>query len=926
MTAMKRPGGAWLGWAAVLAVSLAQGALAASPIPAFPKHGTLTVQDVPDRFDKLRELLRGHRSPAGAKYHVAVVAFTDPLNREGPAFGDESGAYLDSVVEAWRQRADTENGVIILLGLRNREVRVHPFSRWVRLGWEGYAVVKTVNAARFRSFAQAGDYDTGMKELVLAIDAELARRLGAENEQVAKGLAAGEAQAANRLAAQAEGVQRTQDLIIRARAGVLSFESQVSQKQYVPPGARQAHAQAEAWVADAQRAFAEGDASKASELAERASRAVQEAARVLTGFEALDAAHRVRRRGLHARAVELEQSLVGAPFDVSRIRPSLESARLALDEAKTLLDAHSPEEAAVPLTKAEGSLKVAGELLVDARWAHELKTRHLPRLAVVVAVLALLEWLKRLRERSALLRREAQALIQQWETLLGQAAGNLLKLVDEHALFLGRADLVERFEGATAGPVREAAREVDDLFLSYDAAQRVLGAAKDELPRFKPLAWLRARPYARAIARLTAEEVVARTEDVTERKLFLPERREVRMTPKRLVSEMQSSWERVLGLVEKLEARFRSTWEEVDQLKGKLDALQATRGRLAELVGAPVSREETAKLEQELLALQERARRNPLGAEKESKGFASRLSKFGARTGQLMEMVSQLRGEVRQRRDDAGAALELLREQGLVIDAPGFELEAMLRHVDGLREEALGAVVAGRDEEAVAKTRAAAASASHLLERCEQALRVGGELAGRISEAEERVRTLEVLLPERWAWLRKLRQSHADSALQPVLDNAEKATGVLAEAARKLIEARASIAPAVKNHRAGAELLGQAVLQLDAVDALYQEIETRPAALALARQEAEKALAEAGWVLGNVGREVGKAAARKSTELENALREARNQHSELRGAAAKRHPDWPVLRQRATALAAEAASLRAEVSRASGMTARDGAG
>lgn len=895
----KRAGGAWLGWAAVLAVSLAQGALAASPVPAFPKNGTLTIQEVPDRFDKLKELLGRHRSPAGAKYHVAVVAFSDPLDREGPAFGDESGAYLDSVVEAWRQRADTENGVIILLGLRNREVRVHPFSRWVRLGWEGYEVVKTVNAARFRSFVQAGDYDTGMTELVLAIDAELARRIEAAEAQVAK-----------RLAAEVEEAQRNKDLIISAHAGALAFESQMSQKQHVPPRARQAHAQAVALVADARRALAEGDARRAPELAERAIREVHEAVRLLSDFEALDAAQRVRWQELHARAVELEPSLVGVPFDVTQVRTSLGRARLELDEAKKLLEAHAPEGVSAPLTNAEGSLEAARQRFAEARDFHAFATRILPGTAAVAAALALLAWLVRLRRRSAPLRREAQELIQQWETLLGQVAGNLLKLVDEHALFLGRADLVERFEGATAGPVREAARAVDDLFLSYDAAQRVLCAAKEGLPHGKPLSWFRVRPYARAIARLTVEEVLARTEDVTERKLYLPERREVRMTPKQLVSEMQSSWVRMLGLVEGLEARFRSTWEVLERLEGDLDTLESLHGRLAELGGTSVSRSEAEKLGQRLRALQERARRDPLGAEEEAKDFALLLPELIARTGQLVEVASQLQGEVRQRREEAGAALERLRGDGLAVDEPGFDTGAMLSHIDRLRQEALEAVAAGRGEEAVAKAREAAASASHLLELCELARCTRAELAGRISEAEERVRTLGVRLPERQEQLRSLRKSHADTALQPALDNAGKATRILTQAVQCLIEARTCIAPSLAHYLSGAKLLDRALLQLDAMDALYQEIETRPAALAKAQQEAEKALAAAGRALAVVGRGTWKTAAREGTEPESAYRAAKNEFDKLRHAAAKKRPDWPSLRQRATALAAEAATLR----------------
>lgn len=605
-------------------LSLAQGALAASPIPAFPKEGTVTVQDVPDSFDKLQALLREHRSPAGAKYHVAVVAFSDPSNRAGPAFGDESGAYLDSVVEAWRQRVDTENAVIILLGLRNREVRVHPFSRWVRLGWEGYSVVKTLKAARFDSYAQAGDYDTGMKELVLAIDAELARRLKAEEDRVA-----------HRLKAEADALQRNKDLIARAHSGILSFESQVKQTRYVPPGAREAHARAISTVASAQRALEEADPRKAFDLAERAVSDAALAARLLTGFEALEAATRTRQREFQTRAAALEQTLGEAPFEVSQERALLERTALALQESERLLAAGSPAEAASRLTNAEASLQAAEEGLVGSRQAHEFKTRTVPRTAAGVIALALLAWLVTQLRRSARSKREAQGLIQQWQTLLGQLAGNLLRLEDEHRLFLGRADLVGHFDGATAGPVREAAREVDGLFLSYDAAQRVLSAAKEELAHAGPLPWLRVRPYQRAILRLTVDEVVARTEDVTSHKLYLPGHREVRMSSRELVAVMQYSWERALRLVDALETPSRSTWETLERLKGELGTLESLEGRLVELNVSSALRDETAELEPQLLALEEKARRDPLGAAEKTQALARRVSTLLTRTGRL---------------------------------------------------------------------------------------------------------------------------------------------------------------------------------------------------------------------------------------------------------------------------------------------------
>ena len=878
---MTRLDGVRLAWGVVLAVSLAQGALAASPIPAFPREGTVTVQDVPDGFGKLRALLGEHRSPAGAKYHVAVVAFSDPLNREGPAFGDESGAYLASVVEAWRPRVDTENAVIILLGLRNREVRVHPGSRWVRLGWEGYAVVKTLKAARFDSFARASDYDTGMKELVLAIDAELATRLKAR-----------EARVADRLKAEADALQRdlvkTRDLIASANAGILSFESRVKQSRYVPPVAREAHARAVSAVTGAQSALGEADARKALDLAERAVSDTAQAARLHTEFEALATATGTRQRELQARAAALERALVEIPFNVSPERARLKSATLALQEAETLLADHAPAEAASRLTNAEALLQDAETGLVGARQGHEFQTRTLPRFAAGVAALALLAGLGLQLRRSARRKREAQALIQHWQTLLGQVASNLLKLEDEHKLFLGRSDLVERFDGATAGPVQAAAREVDSLFLSYDAAQQVLDAAKKELAQGGPLPWLRERPYQRAISRLTGEEVVVGTEDVASHKLYLPDHREVRLTAQALMAKMQSSWERALRLVEALDTPSRTTWETLDRLKEELGTLEPVEGRLAELDVPSPLRDETAKLEPQLLALQEKARRDPLGAAEETQAFAPRLSTLLARTRRLEQAASQLQGEVRQRREEAKEALVLLGGEGPALTEPGSESDAMLRDIARLSVEALSAVRAGRDEEAVAKSSEAAARTSALLELCERASRPREELMGRVSMLEDRVRSLRERLPARRERLRGPRQSHSD----PALDNTEEVTVIINRVAKSLSRARTFMAPHMRRYLAGTELLDRAVQQLDTVEARCQELELQETRLKLARQTTEKTLTTMARTLAEA----------RGGLVEHEHRKLEKKLSELRGEAAGKRPDWPNLQQRATVL------------------------
>jgi hypothetical protein len=871
-------------WASVVAgVLLAQVALAASPIPPFPKDGTVAVQDVSDDFEPLRKFLKAHRSPVGAKYHVAVVEFSDPHNRQGADYGDESGAYIQSLVEAWRAKVDTENAVIILLALRNRDIIVHPFSRWARMGWEQKAVVDTIDSSPFPSFARAGDYSGAIQALVTAIDTELAKRIRVAEQRT----------------------QQTQEYLSRLRTSNQEFEDIVRAAGYDPPRAREVHQTAMATAESAAAALEAGETDKAYALARQASNETALAERLITDLRDQDAATRQQRQLIQQQLDTLKRGVAGAEFDVGEVRSRMQTIALELEAIDSLLEKRTPDEALKRVGMAQLSIGLAEKELTHARRVHTFYTRTLPGAVAGALGLALLAWLVSLRKRSARRAAEAQQLLQHWETLLARVADNLLKFEDEHALILGRADLVERFDGATAQPVRAAAHEVDSVFLAYDAAQRVLASAKQELVEGARLLWLREAPYERAIAKLSTDPVVVRTEDVKERKLFLPDRREVRMTPQELLVEMQAAWERALRLVEQLETDFREAWEEMDRLKAEVGSLEVLEDRLVELGSPSPLQLETSKLAAQLSVLHERARRDPLGASEEAERLAIPLSRFLARTERLAQAVAQVKQEVLPRRDEASATVARLRGEGLAVEEPGFEPEVMLVYINRKSVEAMRAVQAGSDEEAVAAAGEAAASAAELLELCERTHRSRKESAGLITEGEGRIRALRARLPERRERIAGLRKEHADSALQPALDNAEEASGVLDQAAEHLTGARACVTPEAQRYLAGAELIDRAFQLLDSVDALYQEIETKADDLAMARVEAQKTLGEVSQAFADLQTLMKEDAFASSSTL-SAYQHLGAELTEARAQMEAARPDWLERRAQIRGLAAVA--------------------
>ena len=889
---MSRLGGGWRVFLVVVALAVAHETRAASPIPAFPRDGTVAVQDVPDSFPKLRRFLSGYRSLAGAKYHVAVVAFTDPLNREGPGFGDESGEYLARLVEKWRPSADAENAVIILVGLRNRDVRIHPFSRWAQLGWRNYEVVKTLEASQFASFARASDYESAVRALVLAIDAELNRRLRDQQNQE----------------------QRTRELIVETEGKNWVYETLAQQSRYDPPRARQVHERAVQGVAGVQSALAAGDPRKAFELAQAAASDADTAAKLFTELRQQELSLREKWREHSTRVATLEQVLASADFDTTGARLALKDATSALETADRLLREYVPAPAGAQLELAEKAILRAQSRLMSARTARERERmdRELRasaraffiQLGLLLLGAILLWWLITQRWRSARRALEARGLIQQWEQLLQRVGDNLVKFEDEHALLLSQPELMARFDETSTGPVVEMAREVDNLFLSFEVAQRVLSAAEDMLNRAGRLRWLRERPYERALELLTVQEIVVRSEELTYRKPYLPKKDEVRMRPQQLLADIQASWERAVHLVAQLEERFRASWEKLDQLNQQLGELESLQLRLVEL-GIPLPpRAELTELERQVQATRDRAKTDPQGALEEAARLEQPLSRLRERTEHLIHAAAQVGKDVREAREEARAAVEQLRAEGFTVEEPGFEPNAMLAHIDKMSAEALRAVRNGNTEAAEKKAGEALESALELLELCDRLRRSREESLSHIPQVEQRCQALRERMPERRERLRGLRQAHADLALQPALDNVEEASAALGQVDRYLTEARACMAPGAQRYLGAEELIRRASEQLDAVDALFQEIETKAAELAQARHEVEKELAEEAWPF-DAMKTLLMDAPCASTGTRAVYEKVMHRLCELRSAAQAERPNWRVLRELVMALQSE---------------------
>ncbi|MBN1945334.1 MAG: hypothetical protein JW797_06625 [Bradymonadales bacterium] len=819
-------------------VTLSSGAQAFTPIPPYPADA-VAVADVEDNFDPLRQQIAQFQSSVGATYQVLVVAFSDRLDRVGPDYGDDTNEYINAVVEAWSPSVDPAKGVIIVLSIQNRDIIVHPGSRWAELGFEGPAVVQVIDGSAFGPNARAGNYNEAIIQLIRAVDRELERRIRARQNEVAREVAA----IPNHLAA-LDGIEQR---LAQTEFDTTSFYEQLEEIRTT--------------LGLAQSNLQERDTETAGSLQLRTARtalsgldrAVSEmetrARQVVEGVELLGTL-RNRRAALPAWLAEHGQ-------DAARYQTELAEVDAMLERAGALVgDINETYAAQNELSNVRSTLDMIE--LKASMWLkqHRFWTRTVPLVAGIIAAILLLIGFLVFRGDRRRKRRRATERLEEWDAMLSTASERLVNLENEHTLLLGRADMAEHFRGATREPITELARKVDALFLSFEAASGLSQKAGQLIEATGPLT---RKGFVEADRLLTDREVVARTEDVKERQLFLPDVREVRMPARELLRSMDTTYTEVIEQLKQLEAEVAKSWGEMEQTSAEL--VEAT-GALEELLSAGgfelvVYEEAAENLAQRQTVLQEKSGVDPLGSAEEVgrlraevKGLRDRLARLRQLSSMLEERVSPRIGELEQRLSNTR------KTEGLRLAEPGFEPDAMLDRAQELELSAVSAVAEGEEVRALEKAREAATLLDELSGLVDDTLRSRAQSSQTIAELKERGKTLRAALPERRQRIAQLQEVHYDSALQPALDNAQQAEEVLGFVDQILVDALQACGDGEQRYLAAAELIRRATTHLDEVDALYQEIETKAEFLAECRRQAEAAVARVKVVLSRIRAEL----------------------------------------------------------------------
>ncbi len=711
-------------------VLVAVASLGWTPVPHFPTDRVATA-GVADTFDPLRSFLDSFESEVDASYVVAVVANSDPQNRVGPAWGDDTGAYIDLVVEQWRSSLDPVRGVLVLIAVENRDVIVHPGSAWTELGFERGAVVATIDSSRFGAQARAGDYAGALMTLVQAIDGEIARRVANRTRRI-------------EFAQQNLDAQRAAVSGLRARAAAAEYTHD-----------------AELHIADAETQ--------------------------------LDAA--------------ADQLLSTDEVDRER-------AYVATGAAGT------------SLARAEAELE-RGER------ARFLRRRLFPTLVGIVAAAALvLAILLRVRRRREL-RWPAEERIASWDTMLARAGERLIELGNEHPVLLGRDDLDTWYDGESRPRVHDLARRVDDLFIAFEVCTRLVGEARELVTRCR---FPRVHGFVAAAAKLGSDEVVARTEDVADHRLFLPESREIRRPAAELMEQMDRDYTQLRHDVGRLEATFEDAWAEVDGIVGELRSAEVAREalRVRDLV-VPALEARARSVADQFDTLRGRSQRDPLGQRAPATELGRAARELQADCERAADAWMAIVDDVRPETEAARARIAKLREEEhMRLDEPGFEPDVLLAGALQAAELVEIAVEGSRFDVGAQWAETARAHVAELVGLLDATLAARDGVPERVAAGHRQAGELRADLPDWRDQLADLAVRHADSALRPALDNVEEAEVALEFADTALADAARASSAEEQRYLTAEELVARAESALTAVADLFDEIDTRSDDLARA--------------------------------------------------------------------------------------------
>jgi chromosome segregation ATPase len=127
------------------------------------------------KYDDLRTCYRRFDSRVGADYYAAMVDVTAESGSRSRKESDARG-FAKALYGAWQDegRLDGEDDILVVLGLRNRSIAIHPGAKWKKIGFDGEVIDNTIDASHFEKHRSRRNYVEALCSLATAVDLRLA--------------------------------------------------------------------------------------------------------------------------------------------------------------------------------------------------------------------------------------------------------------------------------------------------------------------------------------------------------------------------------------------------------------------------------------------------------------------------------------------------------------------------------------------------------------------------------------------------------------------------------------------------------------------------------------------------------------------------------------------------------------------------------
>ncbi len=684
-----------------------------------------------------------------ANYFAAIV---DNTSRTGSASDNDAVPYVDALSQAWSSQIKPDIDVVMVLGIDNRAIAVHPGSTWASVGFETNEIKATIDGSNFKSLARSQDYAGAVCDLAQTVEARISLlRKGQERVlNVAQAKVGAYRSRIPALQARVSKEVNDPEAVGIARAKLSAAADRVDElvfalgQKYIPDVTNKP-------------ALIEQELKSVEVFLQRQSLVDQEFEKFQTrvvAFQGEMLASNV--------SDEEKRELIQESTECLKLRPS---AAQLFDETPFMTTAEAC------LAGVEG----------DFRYAvvrHNFWTRVVPSVLLFGLLMGLSIALFVFFRRRRAAKITAHTQLEIWSEKLGQASERLLDLESKFAGYLSGTNA--RYVGASADLDVLAADAVNLVFLMYDQSVEIQKRARQ---RFELAPLYRASDFDQCVRMLTTTPISFETGlPEKELRVFLPLTQSFKGTSASVLNELDFRYAEAFKCLSALQSEVDQAMVWATRVQEQLHAIQiATDARLA--FGFPVEQysKELQEITRELKVFLGHVKYDPVAANARAASLLSLMSDLKSRVQSGNRCLHTLITEVTPMAQALRLKITTLRSAGWALREPGFDPDGVLDHSSLMARELREMLATFRDLEAPSLCDQILKEVQTAGDRISVIIKARDAIPRRLSELAQSKTETEGKIPEAREALVRLSNENAVSAFQVQADNLDELEVVLSE-------------------------------------------------------------------------------------------------------------------------------------------------